>query len=159
MYKIIVNDKFEFDYDKAAIADLDVIADGKNSFHTIHGNTSVTSRVLSSDIENKLISVDVDGITYDVRIEDAYDSLIKDMGLSANVVKKLSEVKAPMPGLVLEIMVKAGDHLEEGDSIMILEAMKMENVIKASAEMTIKEVLIKKGEAVEKNQILINLED
>ena len=158
-YKLKVNGKFEFEIDETSLAKQDVIAIGENSYHSISKNSSIKSEVLSYDRNDKLIKVEVDGVTYQVSIEDSYDQLVNKMGLSANVVKKLSEIKAPMPGLVLEIMVEAGDQLEEGDSIMILEAMKMENVIKAPGEMTIKEVLIEKGDAVDKNQILIKLED
>lgn len=158
-YKLRVNDKYDFDLSEQSLVDLDIISVGSNTYHTIIENASVKSRIISSDLERKIINVEVEGVEYEVCIKDSYDQLVKKMGLSANVVKKVSEIKAQMPGLVLDILVSAGDHLQEGDSIMILEAMKMENVIKAPAEMTIKEVLIKKGDAVEKNQLLINLED
>lgn len=158
-YKLKVNGKLEFDIDEASVDAQDVIAIDNNSYHSIEGGQSVKSRILSCDIRNKVLEVEVGGVAYQVSIEDSFDQLVKKMGLSTNVVKKLSDVKAPMPGLVLDIMVNEGDYLQAGDSIMILEAMKMENVIKASADIIIKEILIKKGDAVEKNQILINLED
>lgn len=158
-YKLNVNGSYEFDINEAVLTEQDIIATGKDTYHCISDNSSIKSKILSTDISNKLIEVEIDGTTYQVKIKDSYDQLVKKMGLSANVIKKLSDIKAPMPGLVLEIMVAAGDQLEEGDSIMILEAMKMENVIKAPGAMTIKEVMITKGDAVDKNQILINLED
>jgi len=157
-YRLKVNGKYEFEVDEQALKDQDIIAIGQDRYHTVLDNVSIKSIVLTADLPNKMITVDVNGVEYEVSIEDSYDQLVKQMGLSANVVKKLSEIKAPMPGLVLDIMVGVGDQLAEGDSIMILEAMKMENVIKAPAEMTIKEILIKKGDAVDKNQILINLD-
>lgn len=157
-FKLKVNEKYKFELDKDMLSKQDIIPIGNNSYHTIVNNTSVLSKIISSDIAKKELIVDVGGVEYKVDIKDSFDQLIKDMGLSANVVKKLSEIKAPMPGLVLDIMVKEGDQLQEGDSIMILEAMKMENVIKAPGDMIIKEVLIKKGDAVDKNQLLINLD-
>ena len=67
-------------------------------------------------------------------------------------------VKAPMPGLVLDIAVNAGDELQEGDRVLILEAMKMENSIVMHAGGRIKKVTVKKGQAVEKGQVLVELE-
>jgi len=157
-YKLNVNGKYEFEIDSQKLEGQDIIPIGKNKFHVIVDNESIKSTILDSDIPNKIITVDVDGVEYEVSIEDSFDQLVNQMGLSANVVKKLSEIKAPMPGLVLDIMVNEGDELEEGDNIMILEAMKMENVIKAPNALTIKKIIIKKGEAVDKNQILIDLD-
>ena len=131
-FKLKVNEKYEFGLDEESLSDHDIIAVGDNNYHTIINNTSITSKVIDSDMANKVIVVDVGGVEYHVRIEDSYDQLINKMGLSANVIKKLSEIKAPMPGLVLEIMVNDGDQLNEGDSIMILEAMKMEICYKSA---------------------------
>ncbi|MCL4147810.1 UNVERIFIED_CONTAM: hypothetical protein GTU68_000861 [Idotea baltica] len=63
-----------------------------------------------------------------------------------------------MPGLVLEIMVEVGQFVAVGDALLILEAMKMENVIKAQGEGVIKDIVVKQGAAVEKGQLLIVLE-
>jgi biotin carboxyl carrier protein len=63
-----------------------------------------------------------------------------------------------MPGLVIEYFVKEGDEVQAGDKLMILEAMKMENVIKATGEGKIKKLVVSKGNTVEKNQLLIEFE-
>jgi biotin carboxyl carrier protein len=70
--------------------------------------------------------------------------------------KKVNEVKAPMPGLVLEIRVNVGDAVKKGDAILVLEAMKMENILKSPTDGTVSKINVKKGIAVEKNQVLIN---
>ena len=75
---------------------------------------------------------------------------------SAEVVSK--NIKAPMPGKVLEVLAKVGDKMMKGDNVLILEAMKMENVIKAEMDCIIKKIHIAKLENVEKNQILIELD-
>ena len=62
-----------------------------------------------------------------------------------------------MPGLVLKLMAKEGDEIKTGDSLLILEAMKMENVIKSRGEGKIKHIRVKERDAVEKNQVLIEL--
>jgi biotin carboxyl carrier protein len=60
-----------------------------------------------------------------------------------------------MPGLIIDLRVKEGDQVKAGDPLLILEAMKMENIIKASGDSIVKSLKVKKGETVEKNQVLI----
>jgi biotin carboxyl carrier protein len=63
-----------------------------------------------------------------------------------------------MPGLVLKIMISEQDTITEGDSVLILEAMKMENVIKSPGSGKVKSIKVKERDAVEKNQVLMELE-
>ena len=84
--------------------------------------------------------------------------LVKKMGLSAFVVQKMTNVKAPMPGLIVEVLVKPGETVEKGSQLLILEAMKMENVLKAEDAGIIKSIEVVKGNAVDKGQILIAME-
>jgi biotin carboxyl carrier protein len=60
-----------------------------------------------------------------------------------------------MPGMVLNVLVNEGQTVKKGDALLVLEAMKMENILKSPAEGTIKKITAVKGTAVEKNQILI----
>jgi biotin carboxyl carrier protein len=69
--------------------------------------------------------------------------------------KKVNDIKAPMPGMVLNILVKEGDTVKKGDAILVLEAMKMENILKSPTDGLIKKIAAVKGTAVEKNQLLI----
>ena len=71
------------------------------------------------------------------------------------LVAEVSDLKAPMPGLVLSIEVEEGQEVKKGDVLMILEAMKMENAIKAPADLVIKEIKCKQSEAVDKGQVLM----
>ena len=75
--------------------------------------------------------------------------------LSSNAAEDL---KAPMPGLVLDVKVSPGDSVTTSDVVLVLEAMKMENNIKAPAEGVVKSIEIEKGQAVEKNQVLVTFE-
>ncbi len=68
-----------------------------------------------------------------------------------------SNVKAPMPGSVLEVKVSAGDEIKEGDVLLVLEAMKMENELTASQSGTVSEVLVKKGDTVNSGDPLVIL--
>jgi biotin carboxyl carrier protein len=76
--------------------------------------------------------------------------------MHSRTAAKVNTVKAPMPGLIIDLRVKAGDTVKEGDPLLVLEAMKMENIIKAHGDGTVKQVKIKKGDSVEKNQVLID---
>jgi biotin carboxyl carrier protein len=69
----------------------------------------------------------------------------------------VGDLKAPMPGLVVDIPVKEGDTVSKGDTLVILEAMKMENALKAVADATVKKIAVTKGQAVDKNTLLIQL--
>ena len=80
------------------------------------------------------------------------------MGMDALAAKKVNDLKAPMPGLVLDIRVKVGDVVKKGEPLVVLEAMKMENILKATNDVVIKKIAVEKGNAVEKNQLLLLFE-
>lgn len=67
-------------------------------------------------------------------------------------------IRAPIPGEVRKILVKPGDLLKEGDIVLVIEAMKMENNIVTSHSGRVKEVFVKEGETVKLNQALVSLE-
>jgi biotin carboxyl carrier protein len=80
------------------------------------------------------------------------------MGLSLGNAQMVNDIKAPMPGLILEVNVKEGDEVKEGDYLLVLEAMKMENALTAPRDAVIKSISVEKGQTVEKNQLLIEME-
>jgi biotin carboxyl carrier protein len=80
------------------------------------------------------------------------------MGFGSAANKMIKEIKAPMPGLVLEIAVADGQQVKQGDRLLILEAMKMENSIMIHTDARIKKIGVCAGQAVEKGQVLVELE-
>ena len=70
-----------------------------------------------------------------------------------------SEVKAPMPGMILKLKKKKGDEVNHGEAVMILEAMKMENEIRSVNKGIIKDIYVKEGAAVEKGTVLFSVEN
>jgi biotin carboxyl carrier protein len=84
--------------------------------------------------------------------------LISQMGLDKKKVKKLKELSSPMPGRVLKIMVKPGDQINIGDSLLSLEAMKMENILKSDGEGVVREIFINEEQVVDKGEVLIEFE-
>jgi biotin carboxyl carrier protein len=90
-----------------------------------------------------------------VQLKDRFDQLLEQMGMSGAASAKINDIKAPMPGLIVGVSVQPGDVVKKGDAVLILEAMKMENLIKSPGEGTIRAIRVAKGDRVEKNQVLI----
>jgi len=133
----------------------------KRDFETaiVINDSSVTSiKSLGIDIENKTITILRQGKKRNFKIIEPLDELLKSMGLESAFVSKISELKAPMPGLVIDVLMKEGDEIKKGDKLVVLEAMKMENILKSPVDGKIKSISILKGQAVDKNQLLISFE-
>ena len=130
----------------------------ENAFHFIENNKSYNIQVVKADRANKAFIIAVNGIEYEVKAKDEFDLLLDKMGLANLSASKVNNLKAPMPGLVLEVLVKEGDEIEKDTPLLILEAMKMENVLKAPSDVKVKSLGAKKGDAVEKNHVLLTFE-
>lgn len=153
-----VNDTFDFTVDSSSLESLDAVALQNNKFHVLQENESFDVSISNSDFNKKSYQVIVNNNKYNVNIINDLDKLIKEMGFEIGSTKKVNDIKAPMPGLILEINVKVGQEIVENDAILILEAMKMENVITSPRDGVIKSISVNKGDAVEKNQLLIEFE-
>jgi biotin carboxyl carrier protein len=168
MYKAISGDKnFQIEFAKGKINagelnnasfKLDIDIENNSRFHIIKNNKTYTADVLKADYEAKTFTIKVNGAKYEIAVKDRMDELLKEMGMEGMAEQKITAIKAPMPGLVLDIMVEPGQAVAKGDAVLILEAMKMENIIKSPADGTVKSIGINKGNAVEKNAILVNFE-
>jgi len=137
---------------------LNVVKDADGNFHLLKDGQAFRAKVISGDKNSKQYTIEVNGNPYTVQLADEYDLLVKKMGLKIGGEQRVSDVKAPMPGLVLEVNVKAGDEVAKGDALLILEAMKMENVLKSPGDGVVKNVAVSQGDAVEKGQLLIEME-
>jgi biotin carboxyl carrier protein len=133
--------------------DLSKIADG--NFHILYKNKSYRAEVVKADRVTKTFELKINNNLHTVEVKDKFDLLLEKMGMVNTGVGKVNNIKAPMPGLVIDMKVKAGDVVKAGDALLILEAMKMENIIKSPGDATIKNVKAKKGDSVEKGQVLI----
>ncbi|MAN59352.1 MAG: acetyl-CoA carboxylase biotin carboxyl carrier protein subunit [Flavobacteriaceae bacterium] len=158
-YKAIVNGTFEFDLDTGTIGELDTVSKSCTEKHVLHRGKSVTAEIISRDFLARTYVLKIGGNQYTVRLENELDALISEMGLSLGSSSVANEIHAPMPGLILEVNVSAGDTVSEGDSLCVLEAMKMENALSAPRNGVIKAVHIAEGETVDKNALLIEFED
>ncbi len=124
---------------------------------TLNGKKTIADLV-RIDKENKVVTLRMNGLKIQVQIKEPIDLLLEKLGMKNVSSKKLNNLKAPMPGLVTKIMVNVGDDVKQGEPLLILEAMKMENVFKAAADVTIKSIKISEKQAVEKGAELISFE-
>nr|WP_321245301.1 acetyl-CoA carboxylase biotin carboxyl carrier protein subunit [uncultured Psychroserpens sp.] len=157
-FKVNVNSSLDFDISETESSQLNSIKTTDNTFHILHDNTSFKAEISASNFNNKSIQVKVNNNIYNVNIFNELDSLIKKMGFELGSSKVINEIKAPMPGLILEINVEIGQEVKENDTILILEAMKMENVLTSPRDGVIKSISVEKGEAVDKNKLLIEFD-
>ena len=152
--KARVNDYFDFSLeDKDFNWDCVEIKNGQ--FHVLFKGRSLVADVIEVDPSEKVFVIRINNNSYHVELKDRYDELLQSLGMDTFSSKKETEIKAPMPGRVLDVMVHEGDRISKGDNVVVLEAMKMENVIKSPTGGVVKNVCVVKEEAVEKNQVLI----
>ena len=124
-------------------------------FHILLENRSYRAEIVEMDSARKTFLIKVNGRKYPLVLKDKFDLLLEKMGMNTNAGAKVNNVRAPMPGLIIDLKVKNGDSVKAGDPLLILEAMKMENIIKAPGDAIVRSVKVSMGEGVEKNQVLI----
>lgn len=158
-FKVTVNGgQHEFSLQPEDAKNLDIVSDGEGAFHILHNGRSFHAELLDADYSARQFTFKINGVKYNLHIADHYERLVEQLGLHAGGNQKMNTVKAPMPGLVLNIMVAPGQAVSKGDPLLILEAMKMENVIKAVGDGTVKTIAVEKGAAVEKGHLLLEME-
>lgn len=129
----------------------------ENVYHLILNHQSYTIELLEVDSTGKMLALLVNGRKTEVQLKDAFDQLLSQLGFDLAAANKVNDVKAPMPGLVLSIFVEPGQPIKKGDSLLVLEAMKMENVLKSPGDGVVSKVIVKDKDKVEKNQVLLHL--
>ena len=132
--------------------------DDHRFFTLVHNGRTFHGEVMNEDLENKALRLKINHRVFDVKKNGPLDELIASMGLDKVKVRKLKELVAPMPGRIVNIAVVVGQELELGDEILSLEAMKMENVLKAEGVGKVKSISISKDDVVEKGSVLIEFE-
>lgn len=165
-FNVIVNDQKP---KSISVKKGEVVVDGKNfdaditrisekEFHFIRNNRSYNILVTDVSRKEKTVTLLIKGTKYCAVLKDRLDDLLRSMGMDKTAAHKISEVKAPMPGLVLRVLAESGQKIKKGEPLLVLEAMKMENILKSSADAVVKKVSVTKGDKVEKNQVLLVME-
>jgi len=155
--KVKVNDSHEFEFKSSDIEKLDLLKRSETKFHVLEKNKSFAVKLEKSNFNHREYVVRVNSNRYTVKISNDTDLLIKQMGFTFGSSIKANSVKAPMPGIILSINVKENQEVKEGETLLILEAMKMENAIIAPKDGIIKSILIKSGETVDKGELMIEM--
>ena len=156
-YKISVNDQHHFDLLPEGAIGLDIVPDTEGGFHILHEGKSYHAELLDVNHPDRKFVIKVNGTRFTLNIADQYDRLVQQLGLQTGSSHKANILKAPMPGLVLNLLVIPGQMVSKGDPLLILEAMKMENVIKAAGDGQVKSIHVKQGDAVVKGQLLLEM--
>jgi biotin carboxyl carrier protein len=133
--------------------DINTVRLEKNKYHLLYQNKGFIIEVFQQS--KGVVKIKVNDVIHDVLINSPFEKIITTIGIQE---KKEKNIKASMPGKVVNISVKAGDFIKIGDVILVLEAMKMENSIKSNLEGKIKKVLVRQNDTLTKNDILIELE-
>lgn len=167
MYKINVNGKREFEADLRLDGQVfeglfgdgpvkgDLVQTGDLEYHLLYKGRSFNIQVVKNNHAEKTLTLRVNSEKVEIRLADKYDQLLHQLGMDQSTSRKVNDVKAPMPGMVLNILVGEGEQVKKGDALLVLEAMKMENILKSPCDGTVKRIAASKGSPVEKNQILI----
>ena len=102
-----------------------------------------------------VVPVTIGNVAYEVAVQDARARLLEKYGAARSKAAASAALLAPMPGLVLSVQVSAGDAVEPGQGLLVLEAMKMENELRASSHAVVQAVRVSPGDAVTKHAVLV----
>jgi acetyl/propionyl-CoA carboxylase alpha subunit len=139
------NEPFAWD-----IADL-----GNGRFHILYQGRSFNAEVVEADYSAKNIVLKLNGQRVELQAKDRFDLLLERLGMANAATAKVNELKAPMPGLIVDIRVQPGQVVQKGDPLLVLEAMKMENILKAPADGTVSGLKVTLRDNVQKGQVLV----
>jgi biotin carboxyl carrier protein len=129
-----------------------------NFFVIVHQGIRYNGEICSDNSEQNELIIKINHRVFNLKRIGELDDLIASLGLDKPKLKKLKEIQAPMPGRILEIKISVGQELQVGDDVLSLEAMKMENVLKADGFGKVKEILVTANQVVEKGVTLIVFE-
>ena len=156
-FQVRVNE-FDFAFSQEEIDGADFLKLANSHFQLLKNHRPINAALRSADETCKQQVLEIGGESYAVQIRDELDQLLDTMGYNTDVGTYSKEVKAPMPGLVLHVPIAEGQPVKEGDKLLVLVAMKMENSILVHTDAIIKRIAVQANQVVEKGQLLVELE-
>lgn len=157
-YQFKFEQKEQIELDRESLQNADKISVSDRLLHVLHDQKGHRVELVDIDTSKRSVTLALEGQTYHVEVLNATDQMVESMGMSIQTGPKAGDIMAPMPGKVLEILVKEDQEVEEGTPLLVLEAMKMENILKSSAAGKIKNIEVEENQTVDKNQKLIIIE-
>ncbi|MFM7300107.1 MAG: acetyl-CoA carboxylase biotin carboxyl carrier protein subunit [Crocinitomicaceae bacterium] len=127
-------------------------------FLLIHNGKKFHGELVEDGSESQKLVIKINHRVFELKRKGDLDALISSLGLDKPKVRKLKELHSPMPGRVIQIFVSIGDEVSIGDNLLSLEAMKMENILKAEGIGKVKSIQIAVGDVVDKGAVLIEFE-
>lgn len=128
-------------------------------FFTIqHKGQVFYGELMDEQLENRMIKVKINHREFLIAKEGPLDQLIEEMGLNKVKVRKLHQLKSPMPGRIVTVAVEIGQEVQPGTELLTLEAMKMENVLKSEGIGVVKTIEARANDVVDKGAVLITFE-
>ncbi len=153
-YEIEFRDGKVFVDGEAAEVSFERVAEGYYSLLLDGRSVSVVVEASSGDS----VRLHLGGRSTEVRVKDERALLLERYGIADADAAAEREVRAPMPGLVLAVLVEEGQAVKAGDGLVLLEAMKMENELRATGDGVVQRVHVEPGDAVGKSALLIEFE-
>ncbi len=135
--------------------DIDIKDINQNEYHIIVEDQSISAKILDLDQKNNLLKLKIGDHTFECSVKDVRDQFRHFIQMANPSEAQTKAVISPMPGLIQKILVKEGDEIKKNTPLIILNAMKMENVIKASEDGKIERIDVKEEQQVEKGKVLI----
>lgn len=132
--------------------------DNSTYFTLSYNGQQYFGELLEENTESNFLKIKINHRVIEVSKKGELDALISALGLDVPKVKKLKELQAPMPGRIVNVAVEVGQELNVGDEILSLEAMKMENVLKAEGIGVVKAINVTSDQVVDKGSVLIEFE-
>ncbi|MCA8831745.1 biotin/lipoyl-containing protein [Hymenobacter pini] len=133
----------------------DIAPLGNGRYHILHEGRSYSAELISADYATKAVILKVNGQRIELQAKDRFDLLLDKLGMSNAASQKVNELKAPMPGLIVDVRVAPGQTVQKGDPLLVLEAMKMENILKAPGDGTVAAIKVNLRDNVTKGQVLV----
>jgi biotin carboxyl carrier protein len=136
--------------------DLDIVEVEEGVYSILYNGHSYNIELIEGENSKKYL-VNTFAKSFNVEVIDAESKYIRSRN-SGLEVEGANTIQSPMPGKVVKIPVKVGDLVENGQTIVVVEAMKMQSEFKVSGDKIITEILVKEGDTVEAHQIMVKME-
>lgn len=135
--------------------DVDIVMAENGSCSILHEGKSYNAELIRKE-GGKSYTVNAHYQSYNIDIIDSQAKYLR-MRKGADE-KQPDKIVSPMPGKVVKIPVKAGDRLQAGDIVVVIEAMKMQSNYKVNSECVVKEIFVNEGDSVNSNQVIMTLD-